>query len=109
MPENMAMDLLDTRCQVSGRCQGSTDDDLCGLGIFWSCRWLGLSSMVRERSTRGRILEEPVREVGAPDDVLAMLEGDTPAWTALSGDDGRLWNKEEGFWRFFCRWRVILL
>jgi hypothetical protein len=67
------------------------DDDLGGLNVFWSRCWLGLSSIVREWSMAGRILEEPARdsgEVGAPDDMVWLA--DIPAWTTSLGDGGWL-------------------
>jgi hypothetical protein len=95
------------------------DDHLCGLGIFWSGRFLGLSFTVCEWSTIGRNLEEPARgfvELGASDGVLAQLEGmATPTWTALSGDGRRFLRtrkKEESAERirlFFCRFDVLML
>ena len=83
--------------------------------LVWSS--VGLSFTVCEWLTRGRSLEEPARgsvEEGAPDGVLAQLEGMAPAWTALSGDGGLFitTRKEDSAERirfFFCRLNILML
>ena len=59
-------------------------------------------------------MEEPARysgEVGAPYDMLALLEG--IPWISLLGDDGRLRRardgegSDEGRTCFFCRWSDV--
>ena len=54
------------------------DDHLCGLGVFWSGRWLVLSFTVSESSMGGRVLE-PVRHSGVALDCMLVLLADTPA------------------------------
>ena len=90
------------------------DDHLCGLGVFWSSRWLGISF------TASISLEELAigsGELGSLDDIPGLLEGirfATASWIALLGGCGRFLrgrNVDESAEKklcFFCCWSDML-
>jgi hypothetical protein len=68
----------------------TSNNHLCGLGVFWSGRWSGLSFTVCEWLIRGRNLEGSAR-------CSALVDGiATLAWAALLGGGGRPFRTRNG-------------